>query len=53
MRSATQAQTSSAPKRIPNVQQWGIILVLIALIIIMAIGTMIGATYLFAKRDWL
>ena len=39
MRSVTQAQTSSALRRIVNVQQWGIILVLIALIIIMWIAS--------------
>jgi ribose transport system permease protein len=39
MRSATQAQSPSLLKRIPNIQQWGIILVLIALIIIMAIAS--------------
>ncbi len=36
MQSATQAQTPTALKRITGSQQWGIILVLVALIIIMA-----------------
>ncbi len=38
MRSATQGQTSTAIRRFANSQQWGIILVLIALIIIMWIA---------------
>jgi inositol transport system permease protein len=39
MQSATQAQTSKTFRRIANSQQWGIILVLIALIIIMGIAS--------------
>jgi len=39
MRSATQAQTSRTFRRIANSQQWGIILVLIALIVIMGIAS--------------